>query len=637
MAASNPGHSGQPLAAGSTTPVSESPQRGKLLSFDAAELGGWIAGDDGGLYHVSAADVVGDVDIAIGQPVAFLAVGERALEVTSLGQGEPPARAMSGKLLSFDSADLSGWITGEDGVPYFFSAAEVIDDREITVGQSVSFLGAGEVATQVRATEPTAALVAADVIGSDDIAVGQAVAFAGVGERAIEVRELAGVEGAAQAMSGRLVSYDPKELNGWIVGEDGLLYAFTAGDVVGEEELWVGNIVAFSGVGETALNVRAEKPAAPAESAEPLHGRLVGYDAVDLSGSIIGDDGRQYFFSAADLLGDEEIAVGQAVVFVVIDDVVHRVSAVASPVPAVVPVPVVSVPAPEPVAAAQPPIRERMPVERVRSPRPLLSSTGERVLIAEPSRATRQVAMVLIAAALIGGLTYLYAFRRAESPAAPSQAASTVASPTAQQTAAVVPEPAPVAAPVAAGDAAIAQTRPESAAIAAPPDASPTQTPPTQSAETKAPAAVVAQAPPVAAEPAPAIQGADAVAAQAPVAVAAAAAKPARPKRSANLAWWPAPQPGNLNLTHAGFLAGSSAIILVFDGRFASDTDIARNIRVTRPDGVKVAGQWTVGPNGKTLILQVQPGAYEVSLRPALADADGKALGRSLSGPVFVR
>ncbi|HKY89683.1 MAG TPA: hypothetical protein VJM11_01535 [Nevskiaceae bacterium] len=101
--------------------------------------------------------------------------------------------------------------------------------------------------------------------------------------------------------------------------------------------------------------------------------------------------------------------------------------------------------------------------------------------------------------------------------------------------------------------------------------------------------------------------------------------------------WWDAPRPNALNLLYAGYLTDYTAVVLLFDGEFASTDGLDFAIDVKRGDGTKIAGQWRIGPNRKALIFPVPRGTYEVVLGAELTNVEGQVLGRLLGGPVVVR
>lgn len=320
-------------------PTTAAAQSGKLLDFDPVELFGWIEGDDGGIYGFSAADVVDEKDIAIGDAVCFHAVGETASNLRGASDETlRNPRKLCGQLLSYDAATLTGWIGVEGEDVYVFTAADVVGDAELTAGQSVTFLAVGERATGIRpiAAAPAEALrghllsydanelcgwirgeddrlfafTAADVADDGEVADGQAVSFCAQGDRASEVRVLSTLP--ARRVEGRLLSYDVSDLRGWITGDDSNLYSFTAGEVMGEDEIEPGQRVEFLVTdAERAIRVSA----VPEVPVQAMEGTLLSYDATDLTGWITGDDGNLYGFAASDLLDDEEIAPDQRLSF----------------------------------------------------------------------------------------------------------------------------------------------------------------------------------------------------------------------------------------------------------------------------------------------------------------------------------
>lgn len=636
------------------------PMRGRLLSFDASALIGWIFGDDGRDYSFSSADVVGDQDIREGQVVDFVASGQTATQIRGIASAPASAaasaQALRGKLMSFDAADMGGWIDGDDGAQYFFSAAEVVGDRDIAVGERVSFSGSGELAFEVTglaSSAPARAMrgrlssfdeadltglidgadgiqyifSAADIASERDIAMGEDVSFTAVGEVAFEVTGHA-VEAAAKALGGKLMSFDDADLSGWIDGEDGRQYFFSSADVVSDHDIAVGEAVTFTAVGETAVNVSgvATIQAAP----RAMSGRLLSFDDEELAGVIAGDDGLRYGFSAADVVGDEDIHVAEAVEFSAAGgtatEVRRSVSHSASHAVAV----------PAAAIAADSARMERDVSAEVEPDVADSSLFGSQWLVGG-----------LIAAVLIAALAMVYLQRQDAAPATPDVAA-VAAMPPAQPAVAVEaspsaegPAPAPVIATadaevLAAEQPAPAEEAPVLAADAAPdaPMAVAEPVPVREPVTATVPQPEPASAAPVTAAPEPA------AAPQPQPQVRTAATKPTTargPVEPAPVAWWPAPRPDSPNLIFAGPLDTGGAIVLVFDSHLAESQDFASHIQVTRADGSRVPDRWRVGPNGRTLIQPVAPGAYQVAVKAELPDAAGRPLGRNSGGRVVVR
>lgn len=183
-------------------------------------------------------------------------------------------------------------------------------------------------------------------------------------------------------------------------------------------------------------------------------------------------------------------------------------------------------------------------------------------------------------------------------------------------------EPAPVAEAAAAELAAVEQAPAASAPVEPP---------------APEPAAVV--------EPAPAPPAATpktAETASAPAAPAPKKSKPARaPQADAILPWWPKPVAnGQLNLTYAGTARfANNTVVLLFDGAFADAASAGAAIELRDQSGKTVQGSWKVeDANKRMLSFKVAgKGRYTVVLKPELADAAGKRLGKPLHGPVYVQ
>jgi hypothetical protein len=155
---------------------------------------------------------------------------------------------------------------------------------------------------------------------------------------------------------------------------------------------------------------------------------------------------------------------------------------------------------------------------------------------------------------------------------------------------------------------------------------------PEPKAETPAPPQETAAAPKPAApapKPAPAAKPATTTASASPKAT------PDVPAR-----WWGDPKdadPRKLNLTYAGQAAGGKGIALLFNGTFVSP-GVANWIKVTDTNGKAANGHWEIGSSPKMLVFKgMTPGKYIVTIASDLKDAQGKILGRKLSGPVTVQ
>lgn len=198
----------------------------------------------------------------------------------------------------------------------------------------------------------------------------------------------------------------------------------------------------------------------------------------------------------------------------------------------------------------------------------------------------------------------------------PSQPESKPENTTASSSQLLVPEPAMNPAPAA---------KPAPAPKAEPPAPKPTPAPETTTAAAKpAPAPAPKPTPAPAAKPAPTT-----------TASAAPKATPDVPAR-----WWGDPKeqdPRRLNLSYAGQAAGGKGIALLFTGTFVS-AGVANWIKVSDASGKAAGGHWEIGSSPKMLVYKgMTPGKYTVTLAPDLKDAQGKILGRKLSGAVTVQ
>jgi hypothetical protein len=209
-------------------------------------------------------------------------------------------------------------------------------------------------------------------------------------------------------------------------------------------------------------------------------------------------------------------------------------------------------------------------------------------------------------------------------PSEPAPAPAETAKPTSQssQQALLVPEPAPTPTPKAAPTPA-PQPTPETT-VPAPAPEKPAAPPPKPAPEKPAAAPKPTPAPPpaTAAAPAPTPK------------------KTTPPATEATARWWGDPKeqdPRKLNVSYAGQAAGQKGIALLFNGTFAS-AGVANWIKVTDANGKSAPGHWELGASPKMLVYKgIGPGRYTVTLSPDLKDAQGKTLGRRLSGIVAVQ
>ena len=223
--------------------------------------------------------------------------------------------------------------------------------------------------------------------------------------------------------------------------------------------------------------------------------------------------------------------------------------------------------------------------------------------------------------------------QQASAEPAKAEAPTTTTPPPAAQVAAAETPPQPKASEPTAKPAEPLLV-PEPAAPATPPPAAPKAQP--KAEPRPAPKAEPAPAPTPAPAPAPAPKP------EAPPKPAAAPKQPTPPPSTAGAAtrWWgdPAHQnPAQLNVSFAGQAAGEKAIALMFTGGFINP-GVANKIKVLSADGHTANGHWELSPNPKMLLFRgVAAGRYTLVLSPDLKDAQGKALGRKLSGPVNVQ
>lgn len=108
---------------------------------------------------------------------------------------------------------------------------------------------------------------------------------------------------------------------------------------------------------------------------------------------------------------------------------------------------------------------------------------------------------------------------------------------------------------------------------------------------------------------------------------------------SGNIAWW-APASGAANgfgLSFAGEAASTRAIALLFSMPIGSAAIAGSHIKVTSADGKTEPGSWTLAPNPRMMILHVAaPGRYTVTVGANVPSIEGKTLGITVKGPVYV-
>lgn len=687
---------------------------GTLLGFDVTSLRGWISCDDGNLYGFTVADVLDEGEIESGCRLAFMGAAERATQVQSKRQAPKMSHVLRGTLVSFDNAELLGWIEGEDGNMYGFTAVDLLDDVELAPGQTITFRGTDERATDIRAIETAPArslegtlqtydeidliglihgtdgtlyeFTGADLVGDEEIKPGRAVTFIARGDQASEV--CAAPIAPAQTLEGSLLSYDPAELSGWISREDGALYAFTAADVVGDEDIRVGQDVTFSGSGERARQVRAR--VVRTLEFRSLRGKLLSYDVAELCGWIEGEDGNLYAFAADDVVGEEEIGTGQAVAFKGADERAMEVRAVD---PETRPKPmkgkllsysaeelegwisgedratyrfdvgdllsdaeirlgqtvsfvaigtratqiaeVASAPLPVPAT----PLRAPVVIDVTVTPQPDSAAVPERV---RRSRMLWALAASVVAALGVGAIA---ASRFLYGPAALAPVSVALNAPPAppaarsEETASQATQP---PAKSATSDDVPSGERGEAAPASLPhaPTISGAPSLPARSKASAAQEVTPTSAPPTVTSP-PTRKPAATAAAGSTSSTGGAASHPASvsPASTASgeaVGWWMASVPGHLNVVYAGRVAELSAIALMFDGAFANAEAINQHVRVTRQDGTPTPGRWALGRNPRMVLLPARPGRYEVSVGAGLADATGRAVKTTQQGPVVV-
>lgn len=101
-------------------------------------------------------------------------------------------------------------------------------------------------------------------------------------------------------------------------------------------------------------------------------------------------------------------------------------------------------------------------------------------------------------------------------------------------------------------------------------------------------------------------------------------------------AWWPATSAGDFGLVYAGQPKGEDAIALLFSNA-PNTSALGDGVKVYDAKGKVVSGRWEAAANPRLMVFRgVKPGRYTVVVQPTLADASGKAIGKSAAGPVYI-
>lgn len=216
--------------------------------------------------------------------------------------------------------------------------------------------------------------------------------------------------------------------------------------------------------------------------------------------------------------------------------------------------------------------------------------------------------------------------------AAKSEAAPAASKPenvaTAEPAAAPKPEPAPKAEPPPApapAPNAESEKKPE-------PKPKPAEHAPSKAAAPAEPKPAVAPAKPAAAPAAS--KPAPAAAAPTPPAT-----KVAVPPPAPAAQWWGAGDASHLSLVYAGSAAFQKAIVLMFNGEFASPDSANANLQVLDPKGAKASGSWKLGSNNKRMLVFPvnSAGKYTVIVKAGLKDSGGRTVAQEARGPVAVQ
>ncbi len=554
------------------------------------------------------------------------------------------ARSQLGKLVSFSAEERSGWIEGADGELYFFSAADVVSDGIISIGDTVRFSGADGLATEIsdEASSTAGSSPKADVPATaEPVPASQNAPLQDTREATQDAAqtqqqdavpdpgpesepELPPQPKAAMPSSerGRVVSHDKKNRSGWIQSEKSKLYSFNTADLLGSKMPEIGQSVLFTPQANTAVKIAlvsdglaaatpelsqnklAESAAKPAPEAQQT--TTAPRPASGSGGPAPSDAGSRswlvpalalatlaalagYFVYAPDTdiaFLNPESSIAEAVESSqstnsneAADDPEQRQAEIATD----------SV-EPERTAVAEVSEVEIVPIDSDDQNTSFpVGETSTEIVLAEDLRADTKEPATEQPAPKDDAAT--------DAKPAQQNASSNVGTPaTSGDSKESTPEP---AAPAVASKKAEVESRPEPPSPAKPPRTAATDapSPPTRAPQNRTPSS-----------------------------------SPTRLSR-----WWPdEPQAGVLNLRFAGHLAGRPAIVLAFDGVFGSIESANRHITVTASNGERINSGWEIGPNATSLILPVSPGYYKVALTSGLQDAQGKKLPRSLGGSVRV-
>ncbi len=558
------------------------------------------------------------------------------------------ARSQSGTLVSFSAEERSGWIEGSDGELYFFSAADVVSDGVISIGDTVRFSGADGLATEIsdEASVPADSSPESDGrVSAEQPPEPQDAPVQDAGEMAQgtlqaqhEDAEPGGASGSEPEPSpqpkaampsserGKIVSLDEKNRSGWIQSEKSKLYSFSTADLLGSKMPNIGQSVLFTAQANTAVKIALvsdglavatpelseNKLAAPAAKSEP-DARLSAAETKPASASaqaVAPDTGSRPWVVPALALATLAALAGY---FVYAPDTGLAFLEPESPVTEVGenaqntnsgkvaggPGQKQAKSDSDAVPSANTAVAEVSEVEIIPIDRDDLNSGDQsgapptEIALAEDSSADT--------------------IEPKTAQPTPKDDAATGTKP-AQQNASKN-----VGTPEVSGDNKESTPEPATSAVANKPteaDSRPATPAPTPA---KPPRTVATDASNSSARTGTSVSHDP-------------SSSPMQLSR-----WWPdEPQAGVLNLRFAGHLAGRPAIVLAFDGVFGSIESATRHISVTASNGGRINSGWEIGPNATSLILPVSPGYYNVALTSGLQDAQGKQLSRSLSGPVRV-
>lgn len=114
--------------------------------------------------------------------------------------------------------------------------------------------------------------------------------------------------------------------------------------------------------------------------------------------------------------------------------------------------------------------------------------------------------------------------------------------------------------------------------------------------------------------------------------------KPPPPATDTLSAWWRSSSENGFAVQYVGQASAQPALVIRFSQGVDHPDEAARHIELLSESGTPVAGSWQTGANDFVLFHNdLVPGRYMLKIDATLASVSGKALPRSLSGPVYIQ